>query len=381
MTVAIEIWGGITVSLIIAAFAGGAFGAALGALPAFIFTGFMVVAGEAGNLVAGELAESGAIEEAVGTGVTGSVAFGPVFGPHVAFAGGAAAAAYAAKKGYMDTGFDYHEAKNITFALGTKPDVLIVGGAFGILGMAIRQVSAGFGMPWDPIAMGVVLSALFHRLILGYSLIGEARKGLLNMTPFEREEMRTATAAGGAAADGPESATDGGAVQADRLLVEPWLPHQYKWVNVAVLGLVTGILGGYTAIMTGSPFLAFGISAASLVFLNCGVEQIPVTHHMTLTSSTVALAAFAESGDETYIATAFDSGAAIVGGSAELALVLAAIMGIICALFGELFQRVFYAHGDTHWDPPAAAIVFGTFVIAVLYFAGVLPTTVWVPIP
>ena len=359
----------ITLALILAAFAGGAFGAALGALPAFIFCGFMVIAGEAGNLVAGELAESGAIEEAVGTGITGSVAFGPVFGPHVAFAGGAAAAAYAAKKGYMDTGFDYHEAKNILFAHGTKPDVLIVGGLFGILGMAIRQVSAGFGMPWDPIAMGVVLSALFHRLILGYSLIGEARKGLLNMRPFENEEMRTATAAAGGGADSPESAADGGAVQTDRLLVEPWLPHQYKWANVTLLGIVTGILGGYTALRTGSAFLGFGISAASLVFLNCGVEQIPVTHHMTLTSSTIALAAV-ETGD-----------AVIAGVSDPVAIILAALMGMICAQFGELFQRVFYAHGDTHWDPPAAAIVFGTFIVGVMALLGLLPTSVWVPLP
>ncbi|NHN48731.1 hypothetical protein G9464_14170 [Halostella sp. JP-L12] len=359
----------VTLSLIIAAFAGGAFGAALGALPAFCFTGFMVIAGEASNLVTGELAQTGAIEEAVGTGITGSVAFGPVFGPHISFAGGAAAAAYAAKKGYMDTGFDYHEAKNITFALGTKPDVLIVGGLFGILGMVIRQVSAGFAMPWDPIAMGVVLSALFHRLILGYSIIGVTKNGLLDMTPFEREEMRTAAAGGGGAADGPESAADGGAVQSDRLLVEPWLPHQYKWGNVAMIGLVTGILGAYTALQTGSAFLAFGISAASLTFLNLGVEQIPVTHHMTLTSSTIALAVV-ESGD-----------AALAGLSDPAAVIIGALMGVVCALFGELFQRVFYAHGDTHWDPPAAAIVFGTFIIGIMAIVGLLPTSVWVPLP
>lgn len=83
--------------LIIAAFADGAFGAAIGALPAFIVTGLMVIAGEAGGL----------------GGVTGDIAFGPVFGPHIAFAGGAAAAAYAAKKGYMNSGFDVHESKNI----------------------------------------------------------------------------------------------------------------------------------------------------------------------------------------------------------------------------------------------------------------------------
>ncbi|WP_323191286.1 hypothetical protein [Halostella sp. PRR32] len=368
---AIEIWGDITLSLLMAAFAGGAFGAALGALPAFIFTGFMVIAGEAANQIGVDIASDvGAVGVTdIGTGITGQVAFGPVFGPHIAFAGGAAAAAYAAKKGYMDTGFDYHEGKNILFAHGTKPDVLIVGGAFGVLGMFIRQVSGSFGMPWDPIAMGVVLSALFHRLILGYSLIGEAREGLLNMAPFEREEKRMTTAGGGGPTDSPESATDGGTAQANRLLVEPWLPHQYKWANVALLGLVTGILGGWTALVTGSPFLGFGISAASLLFLNCGVEQIPVTHHMTLTSSTIALAA-AESGD-----------AAIAGVGDAPALLLAALMGVVVALFGELFQRLFYAHGDTHWDPPAAAIVFGTFIIAAMFLTGLLPTTVWVPVP
>src|SRR6056297_1850224 len=221
-------------ALWIAAFAGGAFGAALGALPAFCFTGFMVIAGEASNLATKAIAaELGAIQGQIGTGITGSVAFGPVFGPHVSFAGGAAAAAYAARKGYMDTGFDYHEAKNIAYALGTKPDVLAVGGVFGILGMLITNVSSSFGMPWDPIAMGVVLSALFHRLAFGYPIVGKVRgDGLFDMSPFAREEMRTA---GGAAA------TDGGTVK-ERLAVEPWLGHQYEWANVAMIGLVAGIL-------------------------------------------------------------------------------------------------------------------------------------------
>lgn len=335
--------------LLIAAFAGGAFGASIGALPAFVFTGIMVIAGEAGGL----------------EGVTGSLAFGAFFGPHVSFAGGAAAAAYAAKQGYMTSGFDFHEAKNITYALGTKVDVLVVGGLFGILGALIRQGSVGFGLPWDPIAMGVVLSALFHRLFLGYSLVGIVQgSGVFDMTPFEREEARTGEA--GTIPDHVKSATE-------RLAVEPWLPHQYRWSNVAFLGLVTGLLGAYAAIETGSPFLAFGISAASLLFLNLGVENFPVTHHMTLPASTIALAVVA-SGDGV-------ESAALTGASDVTALVAGALFGLICALFGEFFQRIFYAHGDTHWDPPAAAIVFGTFVIALLYFMGVLGTTVWVPTP
>jgi hypothetical protein len=281
------------------------------------------------------------------------VAFGAPFSPAISFAGGAAAAAYAAKRGYMQSGFDYHNAKDIAFALGTKPDVLAVGGVFGIVGYWLTVASATYSMPYDHIAMGVTLSALVHRVAFGYPLVGKARgKGFLDMSPFEREEMRPAGGSGKAVPDGGTK---------ERLAVEPWLPHQYKWTNVGMIGLVAGLLGGYVAMVTGSAFLAFGISAASLLFLNLGVEQIPVTHHMTLPASTAALAV--TSGGE---------------GSLLVALVAAGAFGLVCGLFGELFQRVFYAHGDTHWDPPAAAIVFGTFVIAVLNIVGVFPSSSWV---
>lgn len=348
--------------LLLSAFAGGAVGAAFGALPAFVFTGVMVIAGEAASLVARvldpELSDMMAAELGA---ITGSVAFGSVFGPHISFAGGAAAAAYAAKKGYMDTGFVFHEAKNITYAFGTKVDVLAVGGLFGILGAVITAISAGFSLPWDPIAIAVVLSALCHRLFLGYSLIGSSDYGLMDMTPFGREERRTDTT--GTVPDHAKAASD-------RFAVEPWLPHQYQWGGIAFLGLVAGLLGAYTAVETGSAFLAFGISAASLLFLNLGVEKFPVTHHITLPASTIALAVLAT-----------ENGAVLSGMSDAVGVIIGGLFGVVCALFGEGFQRIFYAHGDTHWDPPAAAIVFGTFVIALLYFAGILGTTVWIPVP
>lgn len=348
--------------LTLAAFAGGAFGAAIGALPAFVFTGIMVIGGEAANLVAKALGPEVSDEVALEMGaITGSIAFGSFFGPHIAFAGGAAAAAYAAKQGYMNTGFGFHEAKNITYALGLKTDVLMVGGLFGILGAVIKEASAGLSLPWDPIAIAVVLSALCHRLFLGYSIIGAAPQGLLNMTPFAQNEKRSDDA--GAVPDGVKETTD-------RLLVEPWLPHQYRWTSVGVLGIVAGLLGAYTAVETGSAFLAFGISAASLLFLNLGVENIPVTHHITLPASTIALAVLAG-----------DGAAVLSNGSAVTALLSGGALGFVCALFGELFQRIFYAHGDTHWDPPAAAIVFGTVLIAALYGMGIIGTAVWIPVP
>ena len=93
--------------LLLTAFAGGAFGAAVGALQSFTLAGFVVV----GELYA--LAHRTLGAGTVPVDITGSVAFGVVLGPHVAFGGGAAAVAFAAKRGYLETTFEYHDAKLI----------------------------------------------------------------------------------------------------------------------------------------------------------------------------------------------------------------------------------------------------------------------------
>src|SRR6056297_4064062 len=123
---------GITLTMVLASFGGGLFGAALGALPAFIFTGFLVLAGEALAIAGG------------GGALTGSVAFGMMFGPHIAFAGGAAATAYAAKKGRLDDG-----ANILAPLMGIEEnwDILLVGGIFGVLGLLIEKFFAGIGTP------------------------------------------------------------------------------------------------------------------------------------------------------------------------------------------------------------------------------------------
>ena len=342
------------VFLLIAAFGGGAFGAAIGALPAFCFTGFAVIAGEAVNIAG----VSGAEGVSVASAATGTIGFGAVFGPHISFAAGAAAAAYAAKQDgamYEPGDGDYHLGKDIAYALGTRPDVLAVGGFFGMFGAVGTAISGGLALPWDPIAIMVVLSAVAHRIVFGYPLIGEVRgDGIFDMTPFENGEKRVAA--------------DGGTGEAKRLAVEPWLPHQYKWGNVAMIGLVAGLLGGYIAVSTGSAFLGFGISAATLTFLNLGVEKIPVTHHMTLPASTAALAIF--------------GGQPAAGSTnAIIAIIVAAVFGVLGALVGEVVQRIFYAHSDTHLDPPAAAIVVCTFLVAVLSIVGVFGGSSWVPVP
>ena len=105
-------------------------------------------------------------------------------------------------------------------------------------------------LPRDPIAVAVVLSALIHRVAFGYSIIGKvAGSGILDVGPFEQGDKKAS--GDGTVSDQVKEATD-------RPAVEPWLPHQHTWSNVAVLGLVAGILGAFIAVQTESPFLAFG---------------------------------------------------------------------------------------------------------------------------
>jgi MFS family permease len=352
--------------IFIGAAAGGAFGAAIGALPAFIFTGFLVLAGVAGG----------------GAGV--GVGFGPVFGPHISFAGGAAAAAYASKRGLMESGFDYHNGKDIGFALGSRPDILAVGAAFGVFGIAFEEVFRQLAVPTDPIAITVVVSAFLHRAVFGYSILGTVSSkanGFFDMGPFEREEMR---------GEGESLVTDGEKSTVERLAVEPWLPNMYKWSHVAAIGLAAGAFAGYAGLQFAAGglanlmvipagtdlanvtvgtavFFGFGLSAASLIFLNLGVDRIPVTHHMTLPGAT-AFFAVTQGGD-----------AALAGVDPIVGLLVAAVFGMIGALIGEAGQRIFYAHGSTHVDPPAFAIFISISLIWVLAVAGVFATSVWVP--
>ena len=337
--------------LVITSLAGGAFGAAIGALPAFIFTGFVVFLGE-GLAVLRRALVGGVDVVSAGefaAGITGVIGFGAITGPHIAFAGGVAASAYAGKK-YPEMNpaeGGYHFGKDITYAFGTKPDILAVGAIFGLVGMLITRVLGavvviGGTAPTDFIAVSVFATAFLARAAFDYPVVGKpAGKGLLDMSPFERGE------------DHPKADSNG--EHAGRPATEPWLPHQYKWSGVTVIGLIGGILGGYIWLRTGSIFMGYGISAISLLFLNLGVEKIPVTHHITLIGSVGAVLAMATLDSE------------------PLVLLVAGGFGILAALLGEITQRLFYAHSGTHVDPPAMAIAIVMTLVGILYLAGFLP--------
>ena len=353
--------------LVITALAGGAFGAAIGALPAFIFTGFVVFLGEGIGVLQRQLGSVEVVPAGeLAAGITGVIGFGAITGPHIAFAGGVAASAYAGKK-YPEmepAGWDYHFGKNILYAFGTKPDILAVGAIFGVVGMLITRVANGvfinvLGMtpPTDFIAVSVFATAFLVRPVFGYPIVGKPNgKGLFDMSPFERED--------------PHPMADGGASEhAGRLATEPWLPHQYKWAGVTTIGLVGGVLGGYIYLQTGSIFMGYGISAISLLFLNLGVEKIPVTHHITLLGSTGAVVAVGAYGDVSAVTPLASLGTS----GALVAIVAAAVFGAASGLLGEVTQRLFYSHSGTHVDPPAMAIAITMLLVGILAILGVLP--------
>ncbi len=347
------------VAWLLVAFAGGAFGAAVGGLQAFGVAGLVVAIGEAGQ------APGSALDAA---GVVPAVGYGPALGPHVAFGGGVAAAAFAARSGHLDAGFRYHDAKDVGTALGTALPVLVVGGAFGVVGLLVARGSVALGLPWDPVMFAVVVSGLAHRVAFGYPLVGEVRGGLLDMSPFERGERRRSRTDRQS-----EARADGGDLT--RYVVEPWLPQMYAWESVALMGAAVGGVAGYLTFATGSVFLPFGITAATALLLTLGDGDVPLTHHMALPASlaVVGLAGGTDPGIVEAGVTAAELSATI---APWIAVVVGAIFGVLAGLAGEVAQRVLYAHADTHLDPPAVAIVLATFLVALLDVVGLFAQNV-----
>lgn len=305
---------------LLAAFGGGAFGSAIGGQPAFIFTGLMVFIGIGVSL-------SGSDYDFLG-----NVAFGPVFGPHISFGGAVAAAAYAGRRGEIDSGRD------IASPIAQFPTAILIGGVFGMGAYLVQTVLAALlvvpgdsGLFYtDTVAITVAISAIVVRLMFG-------RTGLFGSMTEE------ANARGRFVADGNQV----------------WVVHQQGLLQSSVLGIGGGLLAGFIVITfaQASPDnlafvanLGFGISAVSLVMLQFGFNG-PVTHHMTLPAGLAAVAILSGGGPET------------------LAIIAAAVAGIVGALFGELYSRLFLIHGDTHVDPPAFAIFTMTTIIVLLRIA------------
>lgn len=276
--------------LILSAFGGGLFGAALGALPVFIFSGLLVIAGEAVVLAGGPAT------------ITSQIAFGTFFGPHIGFAGGVAAAAYAFWKGYGVEGRDILSP----LMKNNKWDILLVGGIFGVFGFLINRILVSMGTPTDTVALTVVISAIISRLIFSDTgIIGtyNPEKGSSRWRPSEKIA---------------------------------WLPFQMCIGQLLLIGLGVGLASSYISLITNSAVIGFGISAASLIILQT-MGSGPITHHIALPAALAALA----------------TNSIIMGG----------VFGIFAAFVGEFYARLFYDWGDTHIDPPACTIATLTSIV------------------
>lgn len=348
------------VVLVAVAAVGGAVGAALGGYLALGALGCLVVVVEL--LALFDVSLPAAVPTPLGYGVW--------LGPHVVLGGGCAAAAFAARRGYVDPSFPYHPAKDVTRPLAGESKALFVGAAFGVFGAGFAWAYATVGAPFDPVAAAVVVSAFAHRVALGYPLVGEVRGGVLDLSPYERDERREPMTDGGSAlGDGTPRESAPGRTTDDRpanpttrYVVEPFCPYQCEWRTVAALGVGGGLVASVVAYLTASAFLAFGLAAAALLAFAVR-EEVPVAYHVALVAGVAVLA----------LAPA-DATAGTLAESVSLpvALVVGTGAGLAAALCSELFERVFYAHADTHFDAPFAAVLAVSLVLALLDAAGFL---------
>lgn len=222
-----------TLNLILAAFGGGVLGATIGALPAFILTGFMVIAGIG-------------LGGAAPVDMVGNVAFGAFLGPHIAFAGGVAAAVFSHRRGKLEAGGDILTP----LSKFNDPMTLIVGGIFGVLGLVVNHLYGNvMVLATDTVAMTVVTSGIIARIAFG-------KTGLTGKCDTDKRV---------------------------------YFPVAESLGTLIVIGLGLGLVSSYFAVEFNLVVLGFGISAASLVFAQMGFP-VPGTHHITLIAAVAAAA-------------------------------------------------------------------------------------------
>ncbi|MBI9016804.1 MAG: permease [Phycisphaerae bacterium] len=301
-------------------FAAGIFGAAFGALPAFILCGLFGIIGATARMCG------------IAEGMPDTLTWGLlVIGCQTSFGGGIAAAAYAAKKGYIPSGRDICSG-----LMGlNKSDVLFVGGIFGIVGQLLfllfNMVPNINGIAWtNTIALAVVISGCIARVIFrSQSPFGKVKAGTSRWKPTDQA---------------------------------CWLPWQSKPSQLLLIGLGMGISSAY--IITTTPdmiYMMFGIGAFGLIFMQMG-GKIPVTHHIGLAAGYFA----------------------IITGNFWWALT----MGIMASYLAEFFACIFLIHGDSHIDPPTWSLV-AVFTLHPLISLtgvldknpeGVLTAPAWIPV-
>lgn len=282
----------------LAAFGAGTLAAAMGGVNAFIMTGVIAIVG--GMMQCAGI-DSGTLYS--------TVAFGTVFGPHISFAAGAAACAYAKKIGKMESG----TALGQGLAFLNEPSVLAVGGVFGVIGWAIGTylIPAIFGglipVGTDNPGMTVVISGVIARLAFG-------TKGLFSPNKTVLSSGKALT-------------------------------------QVLLRGVALSLMVGGTAValnnagvsIAGYNIIIFGCAAVSLIF-----PGIQSWHHIGIISAYAAMTA-------------------VGAGCGDLmVVVLAVVCGLGAALLCNFENCMFNTDVESHIDGEGFAICLMTIVVNII---------------
>lgn len=282
------------IMMILAAFGGGIFGSVIGGTIAFIFTGVMALIGIAINLAVGDAT------------FLNTVAFGPFFGPHIAFVGGVAAAAFSGlrKRQIEDKEksalyVDGADCASPMF-LQKDPMVLLVGGVFGVAGLFMNDILVKSGLGIDTIATTVVIMAIITRFLIG-------KQGLFGK--YSENEKRFDFSGS-------------------------YLLYTALW------GFGVAAVTSYAALIINVNNIGWAMSAVSLLLLYTSANKFPVSHHVTMVAGYIA----------------FATGNVVAG----------AFAGAIAAIAGEYINRWTNTHVNSHLDMPAVVIALGSFVALTL---------------
>ncbi len=220
--------------------------------------------------------------------------------------------------------------------------VLIIGGAFGVVGYLIEWVFSGIiganAFAWnsgawtDTVALTVLTSGIIVRLLFTKSGIIGKYEGTEPRSFFPSGKRLSFLIVVGA---GVGIAIGGLAAGLGDLAVKGSADALYLFSNVGVIG--------------------FGIAAISLAFLCMGLP-LEGYHHVILPAGTTAVTIFAATQN------------------AFMAIIGAAVMGIVTSLFGEFAGLTFNSYADSHIDPPATTIWLFQ-LINILLVASMFPAT------
>ena len=143
----------LSITTLLAAFFAGVFATGIGAVWVFI-----------------ACASSFMIGIITGTEAIGTYCFGPVLNPATTFLAAACVSGYANWRGYKGGACGAADA----FALLKKPDCLLLGGVFGVIGWIVNGLFGQLGLAgFDTIAMAVVTVPMIVKIVLEKSMMGK----------------------------------------------------------------------------------------------------------------------------------------------------------------------------------------------------------------